>query len=190
MQERWQEQMLARRYTRDVIARAIIRQTRHLAHQLLHDVYFAMVDDFVDDLSSSEEDTWVTTRAERQKTIDGFQQFAARLKGRQVLHGPGISDEDRGLPAAFLADRNRRQLNMTRLRLISGEEVAIKVPGEASLHDFCIQVRNTLGLQKHISLALLRVGPGGFDNRLLSCSRHINAGRHVRKTVFEVVLHK
>ena len=181
MQERWQQQMLARRYTRDVIARAIIRQTRHLAHQLLHDVYFAMVDDFVDDL---------TTRAERQKTIDGFRQFAAGLKGRQVWHGPGISDEDRGLPAAFLADRNRRQLDMTRLRTFSGGEVAIEVPEEASLHDFYIQVRNTLGLQKHISLALLRVGPGDFDSRQLSCSRHVNASRHVKRTVFEVVVHK
>ena len=115
MQERWQQQMLARRYTRDVLARAVIRQTRRLAHQLLRLVYVAVVDDFVDDSSSSASSyssSASAKRAHRQETMNGFKKFAAGLKGRQVLRGPGISDEDRGLPAAFLADRNRRQLDM------------------------------------------------------------------------------
>ena len=136
MQERWQQQMLARRYTQDVLARAVIRAVER-------------------DIE----------RRQPQSTQAGHD-------------------------AALLANRNRRQRDMTRLRLFSGEEVAIEVPEEASLHDFYIQVRNTLGLQKHISLALLRVGPSDFESRLLSCSRHINASRLVRKTVFEVVLHK
>ena len=136
MQERWQQQMLARRYTQDVLARAVIRAVER-------------------DIE----------RRQPQSTQAGHD-------------------------AALLANRNRRQRDMTRLRLFSGEEVAIEVPEEASLHDFYIQVRNTLGLQKHISLALLRVGPGGFDNRLLSCSRRVNAWRFVKKTVFEVVMHK
>ena len=188
IQSRWLQQTLARRYARDIIRRAAIRDMRRVTRQLLTLIYVVVGDNIAEE-DAAEEDDYQMMLAIRRGTTDSLRRFAAELPGRRVMRGPIISEEDRGLAAAVLSDRRRRQMNMTVLRTMSGAETTLRVAESASLHDFYQQAREVLGLQANISLALLRTGAGSFDQRLLCCCRQINAFRCVRGTVFEVVLH-
>ena len=87
----------------------------------------------------------------------------------------------------------RKELDMPRLLLASGKELRVHVDEKMSLHDFYQKARAELGLKANISLALLRCDRGYVeshtDTRILGCSRHVPARCHVRRQVFQVVLH-
>ena len=80
-------------------------------------------------------------------------------------------------------------LSMPRLRLMSGEEITVQIPGHCSTHDFYQLSRATLNLGRSTSLALLRMGPGSFVCRLLPCVRW-ESSHLIKRRVFQVVTHK
>ena len=73
---------------------------------------------------------------------------------------------------------------------IGGPSLALKYDTGATLHDFYQISRRILNVPRVGSLALLRPWRGTFDERLLSCSRWIDAHQCVRGRVFEVFQHK
>ena len=130
----------------------------------------------------------VECRAQDRRTVtQQLRQCANELQTRQVRPLPPLSEDDRRLPAALLADRWR---HMARLRLASGRELFLKVDRNSSLQDFYLAARGALGLQMNVSLALLRGGGGSFEERLLEYSPHIDAYRSVKGQVFDVVAHE
>ena len=80
-------------------------------------------------------------------------------------------------------------LSMPRLRLMSGEEITVQIPGLCSTHDFYQLSRATLNLGRSTSLALMRMGPGSFEGRLLPCVRW-ESSHLIKRRVFQVVTHK
>ena len=76
-----------------------------------------------------------------------------------------------------------------RLRLMSGEEITVQIPGHCSTHDFYQLSRATLNLGRSTSLALMRMGPGSFEGRLLPCVRW-ESSHLIKRRVFQVVTHK
>ena len=80
-------------------------------------------------------------------------------------------------------------LSMPRLRLMSGEEITVEIPGHCSTHDFYQLSRATLNLGRSTSLALLRMGPGSVEDPLLPCVRW-ESSHLIKRRVFQVVTHK
>ena len=104
----------------------------------------------------------------RQATLDSLKKFATTLPD--------------------LAVKNLLPL----LRMVSGKEMQVPYPRNASLHDFYQICRKLLQLRPNESLALLRARPGqgDFHQRLLPCSRDRHAATWVKRMVFDVVVHK
>ena len=172
----------SRRYVLSLVTRILLLQeVKQSLQHFLQDIYQTAINDHVQEKLES--------AAARRATLLGFQQFAANFGSRCVLHGPPLSEAEQGLPAAQLADRIRRLLDLPRVRLMSGETKVVHYPREASLHDFYQIVRETLGLPMHHSLVLLRGGPGSSEASVLSCSRHVLASKWVKKAVFVALTH-
>ena len=127
-----------------------------------------------------------------QATLDSLKKFATTLPSRAVKNFPEWSDAEKSLPAARLSELTRRILDLPLLRMVSGKEMQVPYPRNASLHDFYQICRKLLQLRPNESLALLRAGPGqgDFHQRLLHCSRDRHAATWVKRMVFDVVVHK
>ena len=74
-------------------------------------------------------------------------------------------------------------------KALTGEEFHLSFDIGMNCHEFYQQARAVLGLEKRVSLALLRHGSGSKEQRLLTCSGDLNAWRQlqVMGTVFEAV---
>lgn len=179
---------LARQYTSKVLARAVIRQARQAAIRqarqaaqgLLHEIYQDMVEDVADkeELEKLERTSW-------QDKLEKLRQFARALPERRIRYVPASLPGDQSLPAALLADHRSY---MPILRLMSGKEIVVEIPRHCSTHDFYQLARTALNLGRSTSLALVRVGPGSFEDRLLPCVRSESSGL-IRRRVFQVVTH-
>ena len=165
----------SRRYVLSLVTRILLLEVKQSLQHFLEDVYQTAIEHVQEKLQPD---------AARRATLHGFQQFAASLGSRCVLHGPPLSEAEQGLPAAALADRTRRFIDLPRVRHLSGEEQVVHYPKDASLHDFYQIVRETLGLPMHHSLVLLRGGTGSSEASVLSCSRHVLASKWVKKAFF------
>ena len=182
---------LARQYTSKVLARAVIRQARQAAIRqarqaaqgLLHEIYQDVVEDVVDkeNLEKLERTSW-------QDKLEKLRQFARALPERRIRYVPSSFPGDQSLPAAMLADHRSHLLRMPILRLMSGKEIVVEIPRHCSTHDFYQLARTALNLGRSTSLALVRVGPGSFEDRLLPCVRSESSGL-IRRRVFQVVTH-
>ena len=174
---------LARQYTSKVLARAVIRQARQAAQGLLHEIYQDVVEDVVDkeNLEKLERTSW-------QDKLEKLRQFARALPERRIRYVPSSLPGDQSLPAAMLADHRSHLLRMPILRLMSGKEIVVEIPRHCSTHDFYQLARTALNLGRSTSLALVRVGPGSFEDRLLPCVRSESSGL-IRRRVFQVVTH-
>ena len=133
----------------------------------------------------------IEVRAEnRKQIIQRLKQYANEFQTRQVRPVPPLSEDDRHLPAALLAERRRAWHDMTRLRLASGKELSLKVDQNSSLQDFHLQARDALCLPMNVSFVLLRVRGRSVEERLLENSPHIHAWEAVKGQVFDVVVHE
>lgn len=149
------------RYAANLCLRAVHNETRQHAKAVLAGVYqFAVFDHMA------------VAREEREKadnwqgTLDSLQEFATTLPDRAV--------------------KNLLPL----LRMVSGKEIQVAYPRNASLHDFYQICRTLLQLRPNESLALLRAGQVPFPHRLLHCSRDSRAATWVKRMVFDVVVHE
>ena len=175
VQENVVARSLCRQYTGNLLARTVWRQARQAA-QRLEDVH-QICQDIVEGV------------VEKTLSRASLRQFARALPGRHIRYVPAHILEDQSLPAARLADRNRHLLSMPRLRLMSGEEIVVEIPNNCSTHDFYQLSRATLNLGRSTSLALLRMGPGSVEDRLLPCVRW-ESSHLIKRRVFQVVTHK
>ena len=173
-----------RRYAANLCLRAVHNETRRHAKAVLAEVYQVAVLDHMDE-EREKADNW-------QATLDSLKKFATTLPTRAVKNFPEWSDAEKSLPAARLSELTRRTLDLPLLRMVSGKEMQVPYPRNASLHDFYQICRKLLQLRPNESLALLRAGPGqgDFHQRLLHCSRDRHAATWVRRMVFDVVVHK
>ena len=170
----------SRRYVLSLVTRILLLEVKQSLQHFLEDGYQTAIEHVQEKLQPD---------AARRATLHGFQQFAASLGSRCVLHGPPLGEAEQGLPAALLADRTRRFIDLPRVRHLSGEEQVVHYPKDASLHDFYQIVRETLGLPMHHSLVLLRGGTGSSEASVLSCSRHVLASKWVKKAFFVALTH-
>ena len=173
-----------RRYAANLCLRAVHNETRRHAKAVLAEVYQVAVLDHMDE-EREKADNW-------QATLDSLKKFATTLPTRAVKNFPEWSDAEKSLPAARLSELTRRTLDLPLLRMVSGKEMQVPYPRNASLHDFYQICRKLLQLRPNESLALLRAGPGqgDFHQRLLHCSRDRHAATWVKRMVFDVVVHK
>ena len=72
------------------------------------------------------------------KMTQNLIQFSKKLKTRQVLLLPPVSEDDRRLPAALLANRARAWHDMARLRLASGSEIPLKLYRKGQVCDVVV----------------------------------------------------
>ena len=173
-----------RRYAANLCVRAVHNETRRHAKAVLAEVYQVAVLDHMDE-EREKADNW-------QATLDSLKTFATTLPTRAVKNFPEWSDAEKSLPAARLSLLTRRTLDLPLLRMLSGKEMQVPYPRNASLHDFYQICRKLLQLRPNESLALLsaRPGQGDFHQRLLSCSRDQHAANWVTRMVYDVVVHK
>ena len=172
------------RYAANLCLRGVHNETRRHAKAVLAEVYQVAVLDHMDE-EREKADNW-------QATLDSLKKFATTLPTRAVNNFPEWSDAEKSLPAARLSELTRRTLDLPLLRMVSGKEMQVPYPRNASLHDFYQICRKLLQLRPNESLALLRAGPGqgDFHQRLLHCSRDRHAATWVKRMVFDVVVHK
>ena len=175
----------ANRYSRLYMAMLVRRwEAREYARELL-------VDLFKDAVHRIE-----AQARRRRDTIAQLRKDAEKLQGRRPIPLPVWSDADRGLPAATLSGRaaaarraRRRERFATLRKALTGEEFNLSFDTGMNCHEFYQQARAVLGLEKRVSLALLRIGSGSKEQRLLTCKSDENAWRPMQfmGTVFEAV---
>ena len=178
---RWE----ANRYSRLYVAMLVRRcEAREYARELLVDLFRDVVHR-------------IEAQARRRRdTIAQLRKDAKNLEGRRPIPLPVWPLADRGLPAATLSDRaaaarraRRRERFATLRKALTGQEFHLSFDTGMNCHEFYQQARAVLGLEKHVSLALLRIGSGTKEQRLLTCDRDTNLWRQLQfmGTVFEAV---
>ena len=81
----------SRRYVLSLVTRILLLEVKQSLQHFLEDVYQTAIEHVQEKLQPD---------AARRATFLGFQQFAASLGSRCVLHGPPLGEAEQGLPAA------------------------------------------------------------------------------------------